>query len=278
MDWFKGREVWFVTKHKKDAAFKSLFESELGLKVVRYDEIDTDRFGTFSGEVKRRKDMLKTCRLKIEAARKESGRDLFMASEGSFGPDPIIGVLNTDLELVMLKDYKNDFEIVVSGKTYDTNMAKRTFEKWSEVTGFLEKGGFPENGVILKKGTKVYKDFENLSEVRDVFDTLVKRGFRKKVTVETDMRANRNVKRMNFLKDMAEKCVKVYCLDCPECNCPGFQITDMRTGKRCSQCHTPTSTAEYFVYSCGVCGFEKKEKNLEGGEFVDPGKCGVCNP
>ena len=77
-----------ATKHGKEKVIAPILERSLGVKVLSTTNLDTDRFGTFSGEVERKGTPLEVARAKCEAALKLTGADLAVASEGSFGPHP----------------------------------------------------------------------------------------------------------------------------------------------------------------------------------------------
>ena len=85
---FQGRKLLVATKHQKELIIGPILEKVLGVGVQLAQNIDTDAFGTFSGEIKRLDDALSTARQKCNAALANSHYDLAIASEGSFGPHP----------------------------------------------------------------------------------------------------------------------------------------------------------------------------------------------
>ena len=98
---FRNQIVVFATRHEKEKVLFPLFE-KLGLQIKAL-AVDTDQFGTFTGEVNRSGTIRETLRKKIrEAARIDSQSRLFLASEGSFGPHPILGFGQSDLESLLL--------------------------------------------------------------------------------------------------------------------------------------------------------------------------------
>lgn len=75
-------------------------------------EIDTDEFGTFSGETARKLSVKETLQKKVEAVCKAVPDARFViASEGSFGPHPFIGFVQCDHEVLLFFDRKNKIEI-----------------------------------------------------------------------------------------------------------------------------------------------------------------------
>ncbi len=71
MDFLKGRKIAFGTMHKKDEILKELIEKELGL-LTETPKINTDKFGTFTNEIKRKNDQRKTAKIKANEAIKKN--------------------------------------------------------------------------------------------------------------------------------------------------------------------------------------------------------------
>jgi len=55
--WFKGRSVVIATRHRKEAVIAPMLERGLGVHCLVSHDLDTDRFGTFSGEIARQDDL-----------------------------------------------------------------------------------------------------------------------------------------------------------------------------------------------------------------------------
>jgi hypothetical protein len=65
---------------------------------------------------------------------------------------------------------------------------------------------------------------------------------------------------------------------CPECQSPGFGITETIQGLPCEICQYPTRSILSYIYTCQQCGFSKEEKYPNGKTTEDPGLCDCCNP
>ncbi len=85
------------------------------------NELNTDQLGTFSGEIERVLSPIDAAREKCKLAFESTDIDLVISSEGSFGPHPSYFFAPSDEEYLVLKDWKNDFEIVVKTWSLDTN-------------------------------------------------------------------------------------------------------------------------------------------------------------
>ena len=79
---FAGRKLGVATSHAKEQVIGPVLEQALGLSgYAAITEVDTDRFGAFSGEVQRTLDPLAACEAKARYGAEVSGLDLVIASE-----------------------------------------------------------------------------------------------------------------------------------------------------------------------------------------------------
>jgi len=277
--WFSERPVVIATRHRKEVVIAPLLEKELGVRPFVMEDFDTDQFGTFSGEVERSHDPVTTLRMKCAAALDASGSDLAVASEGSFGPHPMLWMLPADEEWVMLSDRRNNLEVIVRELTTETNYGSATVSSKEQLEKFATKGMFPSHGLIIRQysGTtaRMVKGITDRSQLIGAYSELADEEGR--VKVETDMRALYNPSRMSVIKKVTEKLVGRIKTLCPGCSCPGFGITGTIPGRPCSQCKSPTSSVMAYEHSCGRCGYCQKipaVKHL----WEDPMYCDVCNP
>lgn len=88
LEFFASRTAVLATMHRKEDVIAPLLEQELGLQIVVPQNFNTDRFGTFSREVKRAGSQLEAARIKAQAAMQATGAAIALASEGAFGPPP----------------------------------------------------------------------------------------------------------------------------------------------------------------------------------------------
>lgn len=96
MNHWAGRQAVIGTMHGKEAVIGPRL-SALGLTSLVPENFDTDRFGTFTGEVKRVGTQLEAARQKARAAMAATGAPIGVASEGSFGPHPAIPFLHMEI-------------------------------------------------------------------------------------------------------------------------------------------------------------------------------------
>ena len=75
--------------HGKQIALQETFAA-IGVKLKLPADLDTDQFGTFSGEVPRRGTMEEAARAKLATAMRETGISAGLVSEGAYGAHPVI--------------------------------------------------------------------------------------------------------------------------------------------------------------------------------------------
>ena len=275
-----NRRIFIATKHNKEAVIEALFKSEFNSDCFTSANFDTDVLGTFSGEITRKESALNTLRAKCDLGQNESNCDLVIASEGSFGPHPTIGIGLANQELVMLKDYKNNLEIVAHEISFDTNFNGQLVSNLSDLLDFAKATKFPSHGLILRKNetdcSSIHKGITNYDELEKTFFKLIKEF--PAVYVETDMRANFNPMRMKVIEKATENLIKKIKNFCPNCSIPGFDIVKINQGLLCENCHLPTRSTLSYTYQCAKCKYIEEKKYPREIKFEDPTFCDNCNP
>ena len=249
---FENRKLVIATKHNKESVISPLIEQSLKVNCFVPENFDSDKFGTFSGEIDRTKDALTTVKNKCLLAMKIENCDLGIASEGSFGAHPTIFFATANEEILIFIDLKNNIEIVVKEVSLNTNFASKKIENEHDLKDFLNKCQFPSHGIILKNKENNFieckKDFENLNQVLESYNYFIdKFGI---CFAETDMRAINNPTRMLVIEKATEKLVEKIKSLCPECHTPGFGIKEIKTGLRCELCNMPTKSTLAYIYQC----------------------------
>lgn len=277
---FEGRRLVIATKHGKEAFLAPILEKELGVHCFILPQFDSDLFGTFSGEVERLDDAMRTARLKCEKAMEMAQCDLAVASEGSFGSHPSFYFLPADDEILLLVDKKQEASFSVRELSLDTNFNGAEVSSIDELTDFAEKAKFPTHGLILRKskysGENIIKGITDWPILKESFDHLIKSS--SSLFVETDMRAMFNPSRRKVISTAVEKLVATIKSTCPSCHFPGFSIVKIKEGLPCELCHLPTRSVISHIYTCQKC-LETKEILYPNQKMVeDPAFCDYCNP
>ena len=277
---FTGRTLVIATMHEKEKVLAPILEQALGVVVFVPATFNSDRFGTFTGETLRDDSPLETARAKAETVLMEAGYDLALASEGSFGPHPVIGIVPANEEWLILIDKKNNIEVVVRELSTETNFDGRICKSVDEVLDFANAAGFPEHGLIIRKNKNdskaVVKGIRTTEElVKTANDFLEKDN---EVLIETDMRGMMNPTRMKVIAAAGEKLVKKLKSLCPSCESPGYDVEEIIFGLPCSDCGLPTRTPKAYLLRCKKCGYETMQDFPKGNATEDPMYCDYCNP
>lgn len=277
---FKGETVVFATKHGKEEILAPLL-ADIGMTCIQA-EVDTDRFGTFTGEVERTGSVRETLRKKINAAAKIylNGR-FVLASEGSFDPHPILGLVQTDLEFLLLWDRELDLEIYAEFLCPNPIHDERVLGPKDDFRSALKSLGFPEHGVIVHPENRLTSVFKALHRERDVAQAMLDSFMASttaKVVVADDLRACHNPNRRKAILDAGRLLLDKLKSFCPTCSHPGFATVRGIPGLPCSTCGEPSSVAKAVVCECVKCAFSEERSRPDGKLSIDLSECEFCNP
>ena len=277
---FNGRKLIIATKHKKESVIAPILEKGLGVRCFTDETFDTDTLGTFTGEIERKLDPVATARQKCLLAMELNKCDLGVASEGSFGAHPTLFYANADDEFLIFIDKKNNIEIVARELSMETNFNGSEIKNENDLLEFAESVKFPSHGLILRKSKAAHSDIikgiTKLQGLKEAFHLLYKQF--NGVYVETDMRAMYNPSRMTVIENATKKLVAKVNSCCPQCNIPGFGVTDAKKGLECSLCGSATNSTLSYVYICQHCQFTKEVMYPHRKKTEDPMYCDYCNP
>lgn len=265
--------ICFLTKHNKQIALSAPLRS-VGYAVQTFDQYDTDQLGTFTGETPRLGTQLDAARTKARLACELSGLRFGLGSEGSFGPDPHLGVTSWNIEVLVWLDAQEGYDIHAVYQGPDTNYAQTFASREADVIAFAAKTGFPEHGLVIGKPEERWfrKDLTSANEVLHAVEAPLSLG---PVWLETDMRAHRNPRRMAAIARCADTLAQKIASKCPACAKPGFGITKLIPGARCENCGRKTSTPRAQLFSCAACG-ETLEQQVSA--TINAMRCDHCNP
>lgn len=280
MDFFRGRKAVIATKHRKEEVIAPILENELGLICVIPKDFDTDKLGTFSGEVERQDDPVTTLRKKCQMAIDASGINLAIANEGSFGTHPTIFFANADDEFIMLMDKENGIEIIERELSLDTNFNGTEIISVDKLVEFANRIGFPSHGIILKKAKDNYsfiiKENSSIEELSENYNRI--KNSDGTAYAETDMRAMYNPTRMKVIAKATERLATKIKSLCPKCNTAGFGIVEAIKGLPCEICGLPTRSTLIHIYRCQKCSYQMEKEFPFDKRVESPQFCDYCNP
>lgn len=280
VNFFFNREAALGTMHQKEKVIAPLFKNQLGINIKVPDNMDTDRFGTFTLDKKRIGDQKETAITKATAAMESLGLDIGIASEGSFGPHPSHPFANVNTEVVVFIDRKLGLQ-VFGGSMELTNYAHNTIaSSLEEVLDFARRIDFPKHGIAIRKAEKDYRDMvKGINTEKELIENaehlLNKRG---SIWLETDFRAHMNYSRMQNIKKATEDLIANLQRHCPDCSMPGFHRIAPKPGLPCETCGRPTDLPLYDVYFCGLCEFIQDIIYPNEKQTATAGYCDYCNP
>ncbi|MBW4622707.1 MAG: hypothetical protein KME17_25535 [Cyanosarcina radialis HA8281-LM2] len=279
---FADRAAVLATMHRKEQVMAPILETELGVRILLPENFDSDRFGTFTRDIKRPGDQQQTARIKAESAMELTGHSLAVANEGSFGPHPLMPYISCNRELAILVDRENDLEIVGQALSTATNYSHQQVTTVAEARSFADKIGFPQHGLVAmadpdaRSQTEIFKGIDTEDRLIEVVNSMLAKFDR--VHLETDMRAMYNPTRMQVIAQATQDLVKVAKQCCPQCQRPGFAVIRRRQGLPCSWCGLPTELTLADIYQCQKCNFSREVLFPDDRETADPGRCFYCNP
>lgn len=280
---FHGRTLGVATNHGKEHAIGPALMKSLPLSDFQaIDGMDTDRFGAFTGEVKRTHDALEACRAKAKHGAEVSGLDLVISSEGSFGPYPPAPFVSCDEEILVLYDARDSSFFEHRHVSLTTVFAGEVCRDWSQVKAFAERMKFPGHGLVLRPkeswsfGDTMRKGIREEAELREIARQLIEQNG--SCWVETDMRAMMNPTRMQVIAETAHRFAQELMVGCPACGACWFRVTQALPGLPCELCGWPTQSTRSYVRACDACAHTVTSVRPDGKTTEEPQHCDNCNP
>jgi hypothetical protein len=268
---YAGARAVLATQHGKARAIAPAFARRTGMAVVE-SAIDTDRFGSFTGEVARTGTALDAAIAKARAGMAATGSALGLASEGSFGPHPWLPFGAAGVETLVFIDAARGLVISETRLSRRTNYARLKIGPGADVPAFLARAGFPAHALVVRGA-----DSAVLAKgVQD--DAVLARLLPHAAALETDMRAHMNPTRMAAIRSVAVRLAARLATPCPACGSPGFGSIAPRPGLPCSDCRQPTAMAAGLTVTCPACGHVENRSRPDGRTAASPADCGWCNP
>lgn len=275
---YKDKSVLLASKHNKEQAIEPVFRDTLACNIC-VEDVDTDQFGTFTGEIPRNFSAYETCVLKARHAANEKKYAFSIASEGSFGPHPSNPFIAHAHEIMVFVDLEKDWIIAEQLITPNTNYKMMTIQKDTKLDKFLTSTLFPSHGLTLQSGDRrdiIAKGIDNDHQLQAALTA----GFKKhdELFIATDMRAMMNPTRMQTLSELATKLAIRISNACPSCNIPGFGFKSISGKLPCRLCGDDTTMYQYEQWGCIQCDYQEQRSRKDNLVAADPAHCNYCNP
>lgn len=243
---YNGSCIILTTKHAKSIAIAPPFLQNLGASVIEH-VVDTDKLGTFSGEIAREGDALACARKKCEWSLNKLGDKVqfAIASEGSFGPHPFIPFLPCDHEILYFIDRKRGFHLYLSYISEKTNYRTASINSLAALQKFAKQASFPSHALIMRPNNRktkspIFKGLDSWQALEDAFQECIKYSEEGEAWLETDMRAQFNPSRMSVIGELAMQLSDRLKTHCPRCNNPGWGQVRHEKGLLCAGCGSQT--------------------------------------
>jgi hypothetical protein len=279
---YAGSCIVLTTKHAKSIAVAPPLRDRLAVGLLEFAQ-DTDLLGTFTGEVEREGTAFDCAKRKCETSLDTLGADYVLASEGSFGPHPLLPFLPCDHEVLHFVDRKRGFDLSVSHLSENTNYRMQSVGTLEELERFAVEAKFPSHALIVRPNdrmdnTVLIKGIDTREGLETAFLESRRHSGDGKVWVQTDMRAHRNPSRMAVIGEAAEKLAQRLATTCPACGTPGWGSLRTEVGLPCEYCAEPTEMVVRTIFGCVLCAHTEAMPRPDGLLAAPQGQCGFCNP
>ena len=275
---YTGQSAALATRHGKEFAIAPPFQDVVGMNIALAD-IDTDAFGTFTGEVPRHETPLKTAIAKAQAGIEASGLSFGLASEGTIGPDSQTPFITSDLEIIVFVDTERALVISECARATNVVAFRASIRPEDDIRSLVERADFPRHGVIVRSTESDYAlIFKGISDYMDL-DSAIKQCFAQtgEAIIENDFRAHHSPTRMAVISACATRLAQRVATVCPECASPGWGRIEPDRGLPCSACGTVVATAiRADREGCPACTAVRERIRPE--QHTDPRWCPNCNP
>lgn len=277
---FAGQRIALLTQHGKERVIAPVLEPNLGCKVELVSGYDTDQLGTFTRDTPRLGSQVEAARRKARIGMELSGLPVGLASEGSFGPDPVTGLFPWNVEVLILIDDRIGLEVVAlaQGAALSGHLHS---DEWEAVEQFARQHEFPGHQLVIRPGhqndPRITKGIGDWAHLRHCFEDCKAKSINGKVFVEADLRAFANPTRMKRIGEAAEDLLQRIQSQCPACQRPGFWVVERHPGLPCAVCATPTKNYKSEVSECPSCR-HRSTRIRQDRRFADPEHCPRCNP
>lgn len=277
---YVGERVSLLTQHGKERVIGPVLRRELGCHVDLVTGYDTDRLGTFTRDIPRAGTQIEAARVKARTGMDLSALPLGLASEGSFGQDPMMGMFPWNLELVIWIDCKRELEVIGTAEG-PTTFASLLTQDWAAAEAFAHRSKFPDHLMVVRPegehDLRIRKGIATWTQLEVDFEWAQAQSESGRVFLETDARANAHPTRMENIRlateDLAQKLRSL----CPSCGTPGFWRVERVAGLPCAGCGAPTNATSAEVHGCLVCPHRRTLAPTEQ-RYADPRFCDYCNP
>jgi len=261
--------------HGKELLAQESFGRALGADVIAVGGLDTDQFGTFTGDITRILAPRAAARAKARLGMQLAQTPYGLASEGSFSSP--MGLLVEHHEVLMFVDDERGLELVEAQLSTSPVPSALTVTNVDAALRWATAVGFPHQGLVIRAGEvgdTIIKGVDTPDELQSRVQEFLQAGAR--VVIEPDYRAHRCPSRSAVITALAERMAVRLATACEQCDTPGFGQVDLERGLPCEYCGELTNVVAATIMGCGRCSFTQRVPRAE--KFAPARWCDGCNP
>jgi hypothetical protein len=268
------------TRHGKQHQLAPAFREVLDARLITPPGLDTDRFGTFTGERPRPGAALDAARGKARLAMEATGLPLGLASEASYGPLGGLGWTGHE-EILLFCDDTLGIEVLEGYRTVSVPGSSARVAGYDDVPRGLVSE-LPHQALIVRPSgeppdpDRMVKGITDAGALPAAIAAAAELSAEHLAVVEPDLRAHHNPSRQQVLIRLAASLARRLATRCPRCTTPGFGRAGTEAGLPCRICATPTPLPRSEIHSCPACP-HRIERPVPAA-WADPAVCPECNP
>ena len=276
---YSKQKISLLTQHGKESVIIPEL-ANVECKVIHVNGFDTDQLGKFTRDKAREGTQIEAARKKARIGMQLIKLPLGIANEGVFSADPMMGIIPWNYELVILIDAIRNIEITAYANSKAQHFHMMV-DSWADLEDSLNQFNFPTHYLVVRPEHENYPRYiagiNNPKGLREAFDWALQESSNKKVFIENDLRAFANPTRMATIAQATKQLVQKMQSACPQCQAPGFWVTEKIPGKECANCQLPTKITKFDHWTCSQCNYSN-DVLVNGDQFADPKYCDRCNP
>lgn len=273
---YRGTTVVFATRHGKQNQAAAAFHERLAVRVIAPDHIDTDQFGTFTGDIERTQTPRQAALDKALLGIALTGHPYALASEATYSSN--WGVLARHHELLLFHDIERDITLTENTVVTIRGHGTTTVAGAEDALAVAGRFGFPATHAValVEDGVAVVarKGLADPDALHAAVTELLARGG--PVHIGPDYRAHGNPERRVVLTSLAERMADRLTQSCPACRMPGWGVVGVERGLPCEVCGEPTAGIAADVYGCGMCDATRPAPRPHA--TISAQWCDACNP
>ncbi|WP_343573985.1 DUF6671 family protein [Mycobacterium sp.] len=267
------------TRHGKQHQLAPAFADVLGARLITPPDLDTDRFGTFSGERPRTLPARDAARAKAHLAMSAADTPYGLATEATYGPLPGTGWPGHE-EIALFVDDTRNLEIIEGLRIQSVPGSSRRVRAAADLPDPISQG-WPAQACIVRPSSgddtaAITKGINDIRQLSAAIAIAAARSTDGHAIVEPDLRAHHNPTRQAALIRLARALADRLATACPRCATPGYGRIDVERGLACRICATQTDLPRAEIHGCARC--PQRHSHPLPTTAADPRWCPTCNP